>query len=294
MTEPLEKQSKTGPAKTGTERPTIIVVGNEKGGTGKSTTAIHLAIGLLHRGYKVGTLDLDPRQATLSRYLENRQSYADTGPTLLMPQHAQLADMTSAPPEDAELMARQQITDIFGRMAGCDVVIIDTPGSPSTNSRIGHEEADILITPVNDSLVDIDVLAVIDPVNRAVIAPSFYSQMAWEYHNRRIIDGRPPIDWMVIRNRLPHIHSHNRHDIDVLLDKLAQRMGFRIAPGLAERVVFRALFLKGLTVVDLPVLDQNWQETPSHRAAREELETLLNSLDLPPHPNGASVRAISA
>ena len=110
--------------------------------------------------------------------------------------------------------------------------------------------------------MDIDVLAVIDPVNRAVIAPSFYSQMAWEYHNRRIVDGRPPIDWMVIRNRVPHIQSHNRRDIDELLDKLAQRMGFRVAPGLGERVVFRALFLKGLTVVDLPVLDQDWQETP--------------------------------
>jgi chromosome partitioning protein len=289
VTQPEERQSKTG-----SDRPTIIVVGNEKGGTGKSTTAVHLAIGLLHRGYKVGTLDLDPRQATLTRYLENRKSYAETGPALLMPQHTQLKEITDAPEEDAELMARQQITDIFGRMAGCHVVIIDTPGSPSMNSRIGHEEADILITPVNDSLVDIDVLAVIDPVNRAVIAPSFYSQMAWEYHNRRIVDGRQPIDWMVIRNRLPHIQSHNRRDIDDLLEKLAQRMGFRVAPGLAERVVFRALFLKGLTVVDLPTLDQDWQETPSHRAARKELNNLLDSLNLPPRPNGASIHAISA
>ncbi|MDA0653665.1 MAG: hypothetical protein O3C49_10365 [Proteobacteria bacterium] len=192
--------------------------------------------------------------------------------------------MPEVPKEDAELMARQQITDIFGRMAGCHVVIIDTPGSPSTNSRIGHEEAYILITPVNDSLVDIDVLAVIDPVNRAVIAPSFYSQMAWEYHNRRIIDGRSPIDWIVIRNRVPHIQSHNQRDIDALLEKLAHRMGFRVGPGLAERVIFRALFLKGLTVVDLPDLDNDWQETPSHRAARNELNSLLDSLHLPPKP----------
>lgn len=289
MTEPQQRPTKTGP-----DQPTIIVVGNEKGGTGKSTTAIHLAIGLLHRGYKVGTLDLDPRQATLTRYLENRQSYAETGPSLLMPQHTQLKEISDVPKEDAELMARQQITDIFGRMAGCHVVIIDTPGSPSTNSRIGHEEADILITPVNDSLVDIDVLAVIDPVNRAVIAPSFYSQMAWEYHNRRIIDGRSPIDWIVIRNRLPHIQSHNQRDIDDLLDKLAHRMGFRVGPGLAERVIFRALFLKGLTVVDLPDLDNDWQETPSHRAARNELNSLLDSLHLPPKPNGVSMHAISA
>ncbi len=294
MTEQQEDLIETGSAKTGSARPTIIVVGNEKGGTGKSTTAIHLAIGLLHRGYKVGTLDLDPRQATLSRYLENRQSYAEVTQSLLMPQHIQLRDMANEREEDAELIARQQITNIFGQMASCDVIIVDTPGRPSANSRIGHEEADILITPINDSLVDIDVLAVIDPVNRAVIAPSFYIQMAFEYDNRRIVDGRPPIDWIVIRNRLPHIHSHNRRDIDVLLEKLAHRMGFRLAPGLAERVVFRSLFLRGLTVVDLPVIDKDWHESPSNRAAREELDILLNSLNLPPQSDGASLHAISA
>ena len=289
MTEPEGTKTTNGP-----DWPIVIVVGNEKGGTGKSTTAVHLAIGLLHRGYKVGTLDLDPRQATLSRYLENRKSFVATGPALPMPQHVQLKDMSEVPPEDAELMARQQIGDVFGRMAGCHVIIVDTPGSPSVNSRVGHEQADILITPINDSLVDIDVLAVIDPINRTVIAPSFYSQMAWEYHNRRIVDGRDPIDWMVIRNRLPHIQSHNRRDIDDLLDKLAQRMGFRVAPGLGERVVFRALFLKGLTVIDLPVLDPDWQESPSHRAARQELDNLLDALNVPPKPNGATVHAISA
>jgi chromosome partitioning protein len=289
VTEPQETNTTNGRG-----WPIVIVVGNEKGGTGKSTTAVHLAIGLLHRGYKVGTLDLDPRQATLSRYLENRKSYVAAGSALPMPQHVQLEEMSDAPPEDAELMARQQISDVFGRMAGCHVIIVDTPGSPSINSRIGHEQADILITPVNDSLVDIDVLAVIDPVNRTVIAPSFYSQMAWEYHNRRIVDGRDPIDWIVIRNRLPHIQSHNRRDIDELLDKLSQRMGFRVAPGLGERVVFRALFLKGLTVIDLPVLDPDWQESPSHRAARQELDNLLDALNLPPKPNGATVHAISA
>lgn len=289
MAEPQEGQSSTG-----SDKPTIIVVGNEKGGTGKSTTAIHLAIGLLHRGYRVGTLDLDPRQATLTRYIENRRRYAETGPSLLMPHHTELKDMADVSQEDAELMARQQICDVFGRLSDCHVVIIDTPGSPSVNSRIGHEQADILITPINDSLVDIDVLAVIDPVNRTVIAPSFYSQMAWEYHNRRVVDARPPIDWIVIRNRLPHIQSHNRRDIDELLEKLGHRMGFRVAPGLGERVIFRALFLKGLTVVDLPTIDRDWQETPSHRAAREELDRLLDALNLPPRPNGASVHAISA
>lgn len=294
MAERQNDQATDDSVETDTSRPTIIVIGNEKGGTGKSTTAIHLAIGLLNRGYRVGTLDLDTRQATLSRYVENRQNYMEMGPSLLMPRHAQLGDWNNGSTDDSEAEARQRVTDIFEEMADCDIVIIDTPGSPSIPSRIGHEEADILITPINDSLVDIDVLAVIDPKNRTVVAPSFYSQMAWEYHNRRIVDGRPPIDWVVIRNRLPHIQSHNRRDIDALMEKLANRLGFRLAPGLAERVVFRSLFLRGLTVVDLPTVDKNWQESPSNRAARQELDVLLESLNLPPTTDHGVVQAISA
>lgn len=263
------------------ERPKIIVVGNEKGGTGKSTTAIHLAIGLLHRDLQVGALDLDPRQGTMTRYLQNRERYAQSGPALCVPKHRQLEDVTTAVLEDAEATAKERIGEAITAMSDCDVIIIDTPGNASTISRMGHEEADILITPVNDSLVDIDVLAEIDPVNRTVVSPSFYCRMAWEYHNRRIVEGRPPIDWIVIRNRLPHVHSYNHRDIDALLAKLAQRIGFRVVAGLSERVVFRELFLKGLTVLDLAAIDPDLRESNSQRAARLELEGLLDALSIP-------------
>lgn len=264
-------------------RPKIVVVGNEKGGTGKSTTAINLAVGFLYRGFAVGMLDLDPRQATISRYLENRTQYRATVPALPMPLHRRI-DETEPPradeaaADDAEAAARRKIHDAISGMADCDVVIVDTPGSPSTMSRAGHEEADVLVTPLNDSLVDIDVLAHIDPVSRTVVAPSFYCRMAWEYHNRRIVDGRTPIDWIVIRNRLPHVQSHNHRDVDAILRKLAQRIGFRLAPGLGERVVFRDLFLQGLTVLDLPAVSADLHETASQRAARLEIETLLDAL----------------
>ena len=56
--------------------PRVIVVGNEKGGSGKSTTAIHLTVALLMQGQRVGCLDLDARQATLARHLENRRAHA--------------------------------------------------------------------------------------------------------------------------------------------------------------------------------------------------------------------------
>ena len=51
----------------------VIAIGNEKGGTGKSTTAMHMVMSLLHDGYKIGLMDLDRRQGSLIRYLESRR-----------------------------------------------------------------------------------------------------------------------------------------------------------------------------------------------------------------------------
>lgn len=270
-------------------RPTIVVVGNEKGGTGKSTTAVNLAVGLLHRGLDVGALDLDPRQATMSRYLEHRKRHGAAPPSLAMPRRRVIEETTG----DAAA-ARRTVRDAIASLGGCDVIVIDTPGSPSLLSRAGHEEADVLVTPVNDSLLDIDVLAQIDPVSRTVVAPSFYCRMAWEYHNRRIVEGRAPIDWVVIRNRLPHVDSHNRRDVEAILRKLAQRVGFRLAPGLGERVVFRELFLKGLTVLDLPGFADGRPEAASHRAARLEIEALIDDLAIEPRADTLPRRAAGA
>jgi chromosome partitioning protein len=273
---------------------TVIVIGNEKGGTGKSTTAIHLAVGLLYRGLTVGTLDLDPRQATLTRYLNNREQFARREKDLPMPRRLELSDGTAEPAETDEEDARNRIRAALRGLRGCDVVIVDTPGHPSTLSRVGHEEADILITPVNDSLIDIDVLAEIDPVNRTIVAPSFYCRMAWEYHNRRIVEGRTPIDWIVIRNRLPHVHSNNQRDVDAILRKLSRRIGFRLAPGLGERVVFRELFLNGLTVLDLPTVDPARAEGASQRSAREEIDALLRAIAVAPRSRDRSRRVANA
>src|SRR3954447_22314176 len=55
-------------------QPHFIVFANEKGGTGKSTTAVHTAIALAASGHKVAALDLDSRQRTMTRYFENRDA----------------------------------------------------------------------------------------------------------------------------------------------------------------------------------------------------------------------------
>lgn len=266
--------------------PLVVVVGNMKGGTGKSTVAVHLAIALLYRGCTVGVLDLDDEQGTITRYLENRRAWRRLDPLSAagavrqfpMPRQVPLGKPGVHPLRGAEATARQLVGDALGTLAGCDFVVIDTPGSPSTLARVGHERADILITPINDSLVDIDVLAEIDTVSRTVVAPSRYSRTVMEDRDRRRAEGGRPLDWIVVRNRLPHVYSRNRRDIDRLLRILSDRLGFRQAPGLSERVAFREHFPTGLTVLDMARVPGERGTSDSLRAAREEIDALAANL----------------
>lgn len=258
-------------------RPYVIVVGNEKGGTGKSTTAVNLAIALLRIGYTVGTIDLDARQRTLSRYLANRRAFTkESGRPVPEPEHRFVERSTAGVVAEAQADEAARLASAFDDLAGCQFIIIDTPGSDSHLSRLGHAEADTLVTPINDSLIDIDVLAEVDRERRAVVGPSIYTRMVWEQNNLRVIDGRPPIDWVVLRNRLTHIDSRNKREVADLLDKLARRIGFRVASGLGERMVYREMFLTGLTVFDLA--DQSATMFGSAVAARNEICSLLGMI----------------
>lgn len=258
-------------------RPYVIVVGNEKGGTGKSTTAVNLAVALLRIGFDVGSIDLDGRQRTLSRYLANRRAFAmETGRSLPSPEHRFIERSALGSVAEAQADEAARLEDAFAALNGCQFVIIDTPGSDSHLSRLGHAAADTLVTPINDSLVDIDVLAEIDRAQRTVTGPSVYTRMVWEQNNRRVVEDRAPIDWIVLRNRLTHIDSRNKRDIGTLLEKLAHRIGFRITPGLGERMVYRELFLSGVTVFDLPAGGS--EAVGSSAAARGEIESLLQAI----------------
>ena len=266
----------------GEGRPYVIVIGNEKGGTGKSTTAMHLIVALAKIGFKLGSIDLDARQSSLSRYIANRREYAEeSGEALEMPVHRGVLRSGREMRSEAEAEDRARLRRAFADLATCDFVVVDTPGSDAYLSRLAHEHADTLITPINDSFLDIDVLARIDRRRREVLAPSRYSQMVWEQNNRRVLSGQAPIDWVVMRNRLSHVEARNKREIAALLIQLAQRIGFRLAPGFGERVVYRELFPKGLTILDLPEAEESGLPlNTSHVAGRAEIRELLQTIGL--------------
>ena len=261
--------------------PHVVVLGNEKGGSGKSTTALHLIVALIKAGYTVASLDLDARQGTLSRALENRREFAARqGLKLPQPAHRRVPRSEAATRADAEAEEQERLTAALAELAGHDFLVMDTPGSDNHLSRLGHAEADTLITPLNDSFLDLDLLARIDHEARKVLAPSVYSQMVWEQRQARARSGRRPIDWIVMRNRLSHVDARSKRNMARLLDQLASRIGFRLAPGFGERVIFRELFPKGLTLLDLREPGTGVALNMSHLAARQEVRALLETIGL--------------
>lgn len=266
------------------DNPYVFVVGNEKGGTGKSTTSMHLAVALARRGFNVAGIDLDARQRSFARFTENRRIFSQaTGADIPLFDVLAVEPSSSDYRNDARDEERRMLQTAIRSLRGRDFVVIDTPGSDSSLSRLGHEMADTLVTPINESFVDVDILARIDRENREVLAPSVYCQMVWEQHNRRVSDGRSAIDWVVLRNRLSHMDSHSRRDVRALLEILAKRLGFRLEAGFGERVVFRELFPKGLTLIDLPDIIPESRRNPSHEAGRREIWNLLRAIGLPEH-----------
>ncbi len=283
ITIPAEVASAPEPvARTGGGPARMIVFGNEKGGSGKSTVAMHVVVGLLRAGHKVGTIDVDSRQATLTRYLENRATVAETkGFNLPLPEHRLVVRSEKSPEEDAERF--NQAVDALSR--NCDVVVVDTPGSDAPLSRLAHSYADTLVTPMNDSFVDLDLLAKVDPETFKVICPSAYAEMVWEQRKKRMQrDGRS-IDWIVVRNRLSTLDTRNKRNMEKVLGSLAKRIGFRTAPGFGDRVIFREMFLSGLTLLDLR--DTGTRLTMSHIAARQEVRDLLAAVVSTPAPVAA-------
>lgn len=262
---------------------TVIVLGNEKGGSGKSTTAMHVIVGLLHEGYTVGAIDLDARQGTLAGYFDNRRIYAaKQGMNLPHPSYRAIERSKLDNRPEAEADERARLEAALGGLADtCDVIVIDTPGSDSYLSRLGHSYADILITPINDSFVDLALLGRVDPDTNKVLSPSSYSEMVWEQKKARALRDGGSIDWIVMRNRRAALDSRNKRNMDEALEVLSARLGFRLAHGFGERVIFRELFLKGLTLLDIREEGSDVGLTMSHLAALQEVRNLLHALGVP-------------
>ena len=250
--------------------PHVIVLGNEKGGTGKSTTAVHIAVALAHAGLSVGAIDLDARQRTFARYMENRaQTVKRRGIPLPAPETLVIGE-TEGPPGLSQLLK--------GWGAGKAVIVIDTPGRHGPLTEAALARADTLVTPINDSFVDLDLLAHVEPETWKVKAPSFYAELVWELRKKRArVDGGS-VDWVLLRNRLANLEARNMRRMMLAMTELAKRIGFRTIPGLSERVIYRELFPSGLTLLDPQVLEG---ANLSHIAARAELRDMMAGLALP-------------
>jgi chromosome partitioning protein len=260
----------------------VIVVGNEKGGSGKSTVAMHIAIALTKSGQAAATIDLDTRQKSFTHYVDNRRAWArQVTRKLDIPEHFCFGNLNypSADEEAAGCKALEDTVDTLADRYG--VVVIDTPGQDSYLARHAHSLADILITPLNDSFVDLDVLGTIDPATLRVTGVSHYAQMVEDARGQRRVRDSGTIDWIVLRNRLSTLGSRNKRLVGEGLQELSRRLNFRHIEGLAERVIFREFYPRGLTAVDdLDEATLNARPTMSHITARLEMLKLLAAMGL--------------
>lgn len=264
-------------------RARVIVVGNEKGGSGKSTVAIHIAVALMKSGRSVATIDLDSRQKTFSHYIENRRAWAaHVGRALEIPEHYWFGETADHPTADDEAAECKTLTDTVASLAdNHDFIVIDTPGHNRYLMRLAHSMADTIITPLNDSFVDFDVLGAVNPETFGVTGVSHYAQLVERARRERQLSDQQNTDWIVLRNRLSSLGSRNKRFVGQALEELSQRLNFRCADGLAERVIFREFYPRGLTAVDdLDEATLGTRPTMSHVTARLEMENLLGAISL--------------
>ncbi|MEM1195407.1 MAG: division plane positioning ATPase MipZ [Pseudomonadota bacterium] len=259
-----------------------IVFANEKGGTGKSTTAVHVGVALAYLGARVTMLDLDPRQRTTFRYLENR----------VTTMAKRKLDLPTPAAQVFKGRTTEKLLKIMAKLErDADFLIIDNPGRDDPFARMAVENADTLVTPLNDSFVDFDLIGQVDGETFEVKKLSFFAELVWEARLKRsrqtLEERRPEMEWIVVRNRTGYVEARNQARLEKALRDMAQRVGFRAVKGLSERVIYRELFPSGLTLLDKAHLGELGT---SHLVARQELRGLIQSLNLPDF--SASPRAL--
>jgi chromosome partitioning protein len=245
---------------------------------------MHVAIALTLLGQRVATIDLDSRQKSFTRYIDNRRAWARHARlNLKLPVHFCVARGTTLKLDENESIEFAGFAEAVSAVERShDFVVVDTPGTDSYLTRLAHSMADTLITPLNDSFVDLDVIGTVDATTYSVSGESHYALMVRNARRqRRLIDGTR-MDWIVVRNRLSILGSRNKRLVGQGLGELAARLGFRCAEGLAERVIYRELFPRGLTALDnLDEPTLGTKPSLSHAAARLEVMSLVEALRLP-------------
>lgn len=260
----------------------IVVVGNEKGGAGKSTVSMHVATALVRLGHKTSVLDLDLRQRSMARYIDNRREFLEKAELdLPTPACHELPEIDQSALKPGENVFDRRLSAAVSELeVDSDFIVIDCPGSHTRLSQVAHSLADTLITPLNDSFIDFDLLARIDAKGEKILGPSVYSEMVWNARQLRAQAGLKPLDWVVMRNRVGTQRMVNKEKMERAVALLSSRIGFRIVPGFSERVIFRELFPRGLTLLDLRDIGVK-QLNISNIAARQELREMMKALKLP-------------
>lgn len=257
----------------------IIVIGNEKGGTGKSTISMHLAVKFLQENYKIATIDLDGRQGTLSKYIANREKFNNqNNANLHIPEHYKLTPISF---EDTDKIKKQieELKDLVASLSvRFDAIIIDTAGSNNYLFAEGYKFADTLITPINESLIDLDIFADVDIDTVEIGKINHFSEFIWDIKKAIAMQKKPFLNWIVVKNRVSHINSKNKDLFNMLLLKLAKKIGFRTAGSIRERVIYRELFLQGLTVLDMRNDSVKLKMSLSHVAAKREIKALAEAI----------------
>ena len=273
----------------------IIVFSNLKGGTGKSTTALSVIVGLLRRGKSVASLDLDMDQEALARYLFNRTRFAKlTKLRIGMPNHHRFTEIDPGG-NGAELSTRLDILSglIDNLVAENDYLVIDCPSLDNPLTRAVTARADVLTSPVNESFLDIDVIGEVRGSPPTVTRVGPFAEMIGAEMQRRRDEGIDPLEWIVVRNRRNPTATRHTAAIGTVLGELSRNLSFRVTDGFVDRLIFRELFLVGLSILDLRKDDPLIASNSSHRSAYEEASNLLQSVGRTLFADGASAERLS-
>jgi len=231
----------------------------------------------------VATIDLDSRQKRLTRYVENRREWAaHVSQDLGIPTHVCIGEQSvSRSAEEEALLYDQLVEAVEDAAKRHNFIVIDTPGHQSHITSLVHAMADNLVTPLNDSFVDFDVLAAVEPKTLELTGPSHYAEIVLHARNERSLLNQAPTDWIVLRNRLSMISSRNKRLMGEKLQELSERLAFRCIDGIAERLIFREFYPRGMTAFDeVEETTLGTRPTLSHATARQEMQNLLDAMAL--------------